>query len=221
MGYFRELPNLRYPSFLKEKKSSLDYIEVKNVFRRIKLRDDLQSNFTIFNKYEIEEGMRPDTVAEELYGNPEFDWIILTVAGILNVRNEWPLNNRDLYNYCLDKYDDSLNSVRFFETKEVKNADGKLILPKGKVVDSGFTIPNPSNPSANLNPVVGISNYEYETRLNDEKRNIYILREEYVQQFLTDIRDIMTYAESSEYIDERTAQTENTNITLPEKKEVV
>ena len=215
MGYFRELPNLRYPSFLREKKSSLDYIEVKNVFRRIKLRDDLQSNFTLFNKYEIEEGMRPDTVAEELYGNPEFDWIVLTVAGILNVRNEWPLNNRDLYNYCLDKYDDSLNSVRFFETKEVKNADGKLILPKGKVVDSGFTIPNPDNVSANLNPVVGISNYEYETRLNDEKRNIYVLREGYVQTFLNDIREIMTYDESSEFIDERTIQTENFYITLP------
>ena len=215
MGYFRELPNLRYPSFLTEKKSSLDYIEVKNVFRRIKLRDDLQSNFTIFNKYEIEEGMRPDTVAEELYGNPEFDWIVLTVAGILNVRNEWPLNNRDLYNYCLDKYDDSLNSVRFFETKEVKNADGKLILPKGKVVDSGFTIPNPDNVSANLNPVVGISNYEYETRLNDEKRNIYVLREGYIQTFLNDIREIMTYDESSEFVDERTIQTENFYITLP------
>ena len=215
MGYFRELPNLRYPSFLKEKKSSLDYIEVKNVFRRIKLRDDLQKNFTIFNKYEIEEGMRPDTVAEELYGNPEFDWIVLTVAGILNVRNEWPLNNRDLYNYCFDKYDDSLNSVRFFETKEVKNADGKLILPKGKVVDSGFTIPNPDNVSATLNPVVGISNYEYETRLNDEKRNIYVLREGYIQTFLNDIREIMTYDESSEFIDERTIQTENFYITLP------
>ena len=215
MGYFRELPNLRYPSFLTEKKSSLDYIEVKNVFRRIKLRDDLQKNFTIFNKYEIEEGMRPDTVAEELYGNPEFDWIVLTVAGILNVRNEWPLNNRDLYNYCLDKYDDSLNSVRFFETKEVKNADGKLILPKGKVVDSGFTIPNPNNVSANLNPVVGISNYEYETRLNDEKRNIYVLREGYIQTFLNDIREIMTYDESSEFVDERTIQTENFYITLP------
>ena len=215
MGYFRELPNLRYPSFLSEKISSLDFIEVKNVFRRVKLRDDLQNNFTVFEKYEIGEGMRPDTLAEELYGNPEFDWIILTVAGILNVRNEWPLNNYDLYNYTEQKYGESLNSVRFFETKEVKNVDGKLILPKGKVVDSDFTIPNPDNVSANLNPVVGISNYEYETRLNDEKRNIYILREEYVQQFLTDIRDIMTYAESSEYIDERTAQTENTNITMP------
>ena len=214
MGYFRELPNLRYPSFLPEKTSSLDYIEVKNIFRRVKLRDDLQNSFTVFDKYEIPEGARPDIVAEELYGNPEFDWIVLTVAGILNVRNQWPLNNRDLYNYCLDKYGESLNSNRFFETTEVKDSSGRLILPKGKVVDSNFTIPKPGEPTATINPVVGITNFEYETRLNDEKRNIFILKEGYLQQFLNDIREIMTYDESSEFIDERTAQTENTNITL-------
>ena len=215
MGYFRELPNLRYPSFLPEKTSSLDYVEVKNIFRRVKLRDDLHNSFTVFDKYEIPEGARPDTVAEELYGNPEFDWIVLTVAGILNVRNQWPLNNRDLYNYCLDKYGESLNSNRFFETTEVKDSNDRLILPKGKVVDSNFTIPKPGEPTATINPVIGISNFEYETRLNDEKRNIFILKEGYLQQFLNDIREIMTYDESSEFIDERTAQTENTNITLP------
>ena len=214
MGYFRELPNLRYPSFLPEKISSLDYIEVKNLFRRVKLRDDLQNSFTVFDRYEIPEGARPDIVAEELYGNPEFDWIVLTVAGILNVRNQWPLNNRDLYNYCLDKYGESLNSNRFFETTEVKDTNGRMILPKGKVVDSNFTIPKPGEPTATINPVVGISNFEYETRLNDEKRNIFILKEGYLQQFLNDIREIMTYDESSEFIDERTVQTENTNITL-------
>ena len=214
MGYFRELPNLRYPSFLPEKTSSLDYVEVKNIFRRVKLRDDLQNSFTVFDKYEIPEGARPDIVAEELYGNAEFDWIVLTVAGILNVRNQWPLNNRDLYNYCLDKYGESLNSNRFFETTEVKDSNDRLILPKGKVVDSNFTIPKPGEPTATINPVVGITNYEYETRLNDEKRIIFILREGYLQQFLSDIREIMTYDESSEFIDERTAQTENTNITL-------
>lgn len=214
MGYFRELPNLLYPSFLPEKASSLDYIEVKNIFRRVKVRDDLYNNFTVFQKYEIPEGARPDTVAEDVFGSANFDWVVLTVAGIINVRNEWPLSNHDLYNYCFDKYGDSLNSVRFFETKEVKNADGKLILPKGKVVDSGFTIPNPDNVSANLNPVVGISNYEYETRLNDEKRNIYVLREGYIQTFLNDIREIMTYDESSEFVDERTIQTENFYITV-------
>ena len=90
MGYFRELPNLRYPSFLPDKTSSLDYVEVKNIFRRAKLRDDLQNNFTVFDKYEIPMGARPDTVAEDLYGNAEFDWVVLTTAGIINVRNEWP-----------------------------------------------------------------------------------------------------------------------------------
>ena len=215
MGYFRELPNLRYPSFLPEKTSSLDFVEVKNVFRRVKLRDDLQNNFTVFERYEIPMDFRPDVVAEELYGSDQLDWVVLTVAGILNVRNEWPLSDRDLYDYSFDKYGEDLNSVRFFETKEVKDTNGRLILPKGKVVDSNFTIPKPGEPTAILNPIVGISNYEYETRLNDEKRSIFVLREEYLQQFLNDMREIMTYDESSEYIDERLAQTENTNITLP------
>ena len=215
MGYFRELPNLLYPSFLPNKTSSLDFIEIKNLFRRAKLRDDLQNNFTVFEKYEIPMGLRPDTVAEELYGSDELDWVVLTVAGILNVRNEWPLSNRDLYEYSLNKYGESLNSTRFFETKETKDSNGRLILPKGKVVDSNFTIPKPGEPTATLNPVVGISNYEYETRINDEKRNIFVLREEYLQQFLNDMRELMTYDESSEFIDNKTIRVENTNITLP------
>ena len=214
MGYFRELPNLLYPSFLPEKTSSLDFIEVKNIFRRVKLRDDLLNNFTIFEKYQIPEGSRPDTVAEEIFGSANFDWVILTVAGIINVRNEWPLSNRDLYNYANNKYGESLNSTRFFETKEVKDSNGRLILPKGKVVDSNFTIPKPGVPTATLNPVVGVSNYEYETRLNDDKRNINILREENLQDFLDDMRSIMTYQESSEYLDDVTIQTENSNIKL-------
>ena len=215
MSYFRELPNIRYPSFLKEKTSSFDYVEAKNLFRRTKLRDDLQNNFTLFEKYVIPGEARPDNVAQELYGSDQFDWVVLIVAGINNVRNEWPLNARDLYNYCLDKYGDALNSVRFFETTEVKDSSGRLILPKGKVVDSNFTIPNPTNPSATLNPVVGISNFIYETRINEEKRNINVLRQEYITEFLDDMREIMTYQDSSEFIDRQTIQAENLNIKLP------
>ena len=215
MGYFREIPNLRYPSFLQEKGSSFDYVEAKNLFRRTKLRDDLQNNFTLFDKYEIVEGMRPDNVAQELYESDQFDWVVLLVAGITNVRNEWPLSNRDLYHYALDKYGDSLNSNKFFETIEVKDTSGRLILPKGKVVDQNFTIPKPGAPNATINPVVGISNFEYETRINDEKRNIFVLRLEYLQEFVNDFRELMTYKQSSEFIDSRTIQTENTNITLP------
>ena len=87
-------------------------------------------------------------------------------------------------------------------------------MPKGKIVDSNFTIPKPGAPTVTLNPVVGISNYDYETRLNEKKSNIFVLREEYLQDFLDDMRNIMTYQESSEYLNDITIKTENTNITL-------
>ena len=215
MSYFRELPNLRYPSFLPDKNSSLDYLEVKNVFRRVKLRNDLQNVFTMFDKYQIAEGARPDTVAEEMYGSPELDWVVLLTANILNVRNQWPLDSKDIYNYSYDKYGESLNSVRFYETTEVKDSNDRLILPKGKVVDNNFTIPKPGEPTATLNPVTGISNYEYEVRKNMEKSSIYLLKPRYLQQFLNDMRDIMTYQQSSQYIDERNIQTENPALTMP------
>ena len=213
MGYFRELPELDYQSFLSDSNSSQNYLRVKNLFRRNKLRDDLQNVFTIFDKYEIVEGARPDTVAEELYGSAELDWVVLMTAGIMNVRDQWPLSNRDLYRYAVKKYGvENLNSPHHYETIEVKDAQGRLILPAGKVVDSNFTIPNPSNTKTNLNPVINVNNYGYETRKNQEKSSIYLLRPSYLQQFLNDMRNIMIYGRSSEYLEDRLIRTENTRI---------
>ena len=219
MGYFRELPNLLYQSFLPDKKSSLDYTEVKNLFRRTKLRDDLQNIFTLFDKYEIPDEFRPETVAEDFYGNDELDWVILTTAGIVNIRNEWPLNNRDMFNYSFEKYGDDLNATRFFETKEIKNSSGSIILEKGKVVDSDFVFKyydtNGIVEVKGTNVRTGVSNYDYEVRLNEEKRSIFVLKPEYLQQFLSDFRDIMLYGQSSQTINDNLMKTENTNITMP------
>lgn len=215
MSYFRELPDLFYQSPLKDRVSSKEYVRVKNLFRRVKLRDDLQNIFTLFNKYEINQGERPDTVAENLYGSADLDWVVMLTAGIINVRDQWPLSDADLYRYAENKYGNDLNAVRFYETTEVKDSSGRLILPKGKVVDSGFTIPNPANKSTTLNPVTGISNYEYEVRMNDDKRFIYILKPDYLQLYLNDMRRIMQYEKSSQYINRRLASTENTRNTSP------
>jgi hypothetical protein len=215
MGYFRELPDLQYQSFLSDSLSSQSYLTVKNLFRRNKLRDDLSGVFTLFNKYEIPEGSRPDLVAEEFYGDAELDWVVLMTAGIINVRDEWPLSNYHLYKYTDEKYGAALNDIHHYETKEVKDSNGRLILPKEKVVDSTFTIPNPADYSATLNPVRGVSNWEYEVRKNDKKSSIYLLRREYLQQFLNDMRQIMIYDRSSQYVTEDLARTENTRVTIP------
>ena len=217
MSYFKELPNLEYPSFLSDKNSSLDYIEVKNIFRRIKLRDDLQSAFTLFDKYEIPMGYTPDMVADEEYGSSELDWVVLITAGIINVRNEWPLSDSDIHDFALDKYGGNINATRFYETKEIKDSDKKIILPKGKVVDSDFVFTyydNGRQSVSGTNVRTGISNYEYEVRINDDKKDIHILKLGHLQQFLNDMRDIMVYDKSPQYLDEITVRTENSNITM-------
>ena len=219
MGFFRELPDLLYQSFLPEKISSLDYVEVKNLFRRVKLRDDLQNIFTLFNKYQIPDEFRPENVAEDFYGNDQLDWVVLITAGIINVRNEWPLNNRDIFDYSFEKYGDNLNATRFFETKEIKNSSGSIILEKGKVVDSDFVFKYYDTSGIievkGTNVRTGVSNYDYEVRLNEEKRSIFVLKPEYLQQFLSDFRDIMLYGQSSQTINDNLMKTENTNITMP------
>ena len=219
MGYFRELPNIQYQSFLEDSLSTQDYLVVKNLFRRNKLRDDLQSVFTIFNKYEIVEGARPDTVAEEYYGSAELDWVVLMTAGILNVRDEWPLSNYQLYRYAEEKYGiENLTATHHYETKEIKDSNGRLILPAGKQVDEDFTLNyfDTENKSLSGNDVRrSVGNYEYETRKNTEKSSIYLLKRTYLQQFLNDMREIMTYQQSSQYLSETLIRTENTRVTSP------
>ena len=218
MSYFREIPNLRYPSFLKEKTSSLDYVEAKNLFRRTKLRDDLQNIFTLFDKYEIPDGYRPENVAEDLYGSDELDWVVLMSSNIINVRNDWPLANQDLYDYALNKYGDELNETRFYETKEITDSKGRLILPEGQVVDSDFVLTyydNGNKTVSGINVRTGVSNYMHEVRLNAKKSSIYLLKPDYLQQFLNDFRDIMIYGRSSQFVNDDTIKTENTNITMP------
>lgn len=210
MSYFRELPNLEYQSFLSDSKSSDQYLLVKNLFRRVKLRDDLQNVFTIFDRYEIPDGSRPELVANELYGSEEYDWVVLVCAGITRIRDQWPLSDRDLYEYALGIYGDNLNANHHYETTEVKDSEDRLIMPAGKVVDSNFTIPKPGEPNVTINPVTGISNYEYEVRKNNDKRGIYVLKPNYLQQVLNDIRKAMTYDRSSQYVNNKLIKTENT-----------
>lgn len=230
MSYFRELPDLFYQSPLSTRNSSTEYVRVKNLFRRVKLRDDLQNVMTLFNKYEIPFGYRPDNVAEEVYGSSDLDWVVLMSAGIVNVIDQWPLSDYELYNYAENKYGDNLNSTRFWETKEVKDSKGRLILPKGKVVDEDFKITYydgdvvytndassfGDNVKSISNPVSGVSNYEYEVRKNEDKRLIYILKADYLQAYIGDLRRIMHYEKSSQYINKRLAATENTRNTSPQ-----
>lgn len=233
MGYFRELPDLEYLSPLSDRTSSSEYITVKNIFRRVKIRDDLQNSLTAFNKYQIRDGVRPEQVAQELYGSQNLDWVVLISAGITNVRDQWPLLSKDIYEYSEGIYGYDLNNVHHYETKEVKDTADRLILPAGKVVDSNFKLPRPDTDAeptksyvqyydSNLKQmvkkydiVVSITNYQYEDIKNEAKRGIFVLKPGYLQQFLNDSRRLMLYSQSGQYLNDRLKRGENIRVKSP------
>ena len=116
MGYFRELPNIAYQSPLTHKNSSRDYILIKNIFRRTKLFDFLKNNVSVLDKFTIGIGDRPDTIAEELYGDASLDYVVILVAGIININHEWPLQDYQVYDYALEKYgsEEKMNALLDF-----------------------------------------------------------------------------------------------------------
>jgi len=229
MTYFRELPNLEYQSFLPGTKSSDQYVTVKNLFRRVKLRDDLQNVFTIFDKYQIPDGSRPELVAQELYGSVQYDWVVIVSAGITRLRDEWPLSDRQIYDYAESIYGSDLNGIHHYETKEVKDPEDRLILPEKQIVDQDFKVYYTYDGNLYTNdatalgenvirisdPIVGISNYEYEVRKNNDKRSIYVLKPRYLQQVINDTRKAMIYDRSSQYVNDKLIKTENTKVSIP------
>ena len=213
MAYFQELPNISYPSLLPGSNKAEDRIEVKNIFKRAKLRDDVDQAITAFNYYQIEDGMRPDMVAEKLYSDPELDWVVLTSNNITNIRDQWPLSHNDLYEHMLEKYGSETNirGISHYETRQVSDEYGRVVVPAGLEVDFNFRFSymNFSNTIVTVNPVVPFTYYDYEVKLNEEKRRIKILRPEYLNAYISEHREIMEYEESSDYISKRLKGTYN------------
>ena len=204
MSYFRELPNISYVSLLPNQNRSDERIEVKNLFKRAKLRTDVDQSVTAFDYYLIQDNERPDIIAERIYDSPELDWVILVTNNITSIRNQWPLGNNELYNYCLEKYgsDENIMATHHFETKETKDQYGRVILEGKLIVDQNFTFTytKDDNTSETINPAQSVSNYIYEQRLNEDKRKIRVLKPNLLPAFITDFRNIMSYDKSSSFI---------------------
>lgn len=141
MPYFRELPNLKYASVFNERTGIDDYTLVKNIFKRPKVREDFKNIITAFTYYQIQDGERPDQIAEKYYNNSQLDWVVLLTNNITNYNEQWPLNNDSLYKYLLDKYgsEEALYEVHHYETVEYKDEFGRVLIEGGLVVDT-FTI---------------------------------------------------------------------------------
>lgn len=214
-SYFRQVPDFDYVSRLPDAKIS-DYYRVKNLFKKVKLREDIFQDLAFFEKYKITGDERPDNVAYKIYNDSTLDWVILLSNNIVNIQTEWPLSQQDFDAYLLDKYesyDNLYNGIHHYETIEVKNRNDVTIVPAGLYVQEDYTVNFYEDSLENvgtISPVIAVTNYEYEEKLENNKRNIFILKPFYLGIILNDTEQIMKYKEgSSQYVTETLKRGDN------------
>jgi hypothetical protein len=208
-SYFQRVPDLNYVSRLPDAKIG-DYVRVKNLFKKGKLREDIFQNVAFFEKYKILGDDRPDNVAFEVYDDASLDWVVLLSNNVLNIQSEWPLPQTDFDRFVLDKYGDYntlYNGIHHYETEEVKNSQGVTIVPAGLQVDSSYSVSyydfftDQQITTGNIS--IPVTNYEYEEKIDDNKRNIYLLKPRYLNIVFDDMDDIMQYKKgSSQFVSE-------------------
>ena len=133
-SYFRQVPDLEYINRTKGNTDISNYINVKNLFKRGRLRPDIFGDLNFFTKYKIIGDERPDNIAFKEYGDSNLDWVVLLANNILNIQDEWPLPQTSLDEILLEKYgsyDKLYSDVHHYETLEIKSSKGGVILPAG------------------------------------------------------------------------------------------
>ena len=202
--YFSQVPNLEYVDRTPGEKTISAYKTVKNLFKRAKLREDIFSDLTYFTKYQVVGDERPDNVAEKFYDDPTLDWVILLANNITNIQTEWPMSENSFNNFLIDKYGSQvgISSTHHYECTGVKDTLGVVIAPEGLTIDKDFTVTYYDKlASAGIvtatNLAETITNYDYESKLQDEKRNIFVLKPEYISVIFNDLEDIMEYKKGS------------------------
>tara|TARA_B100001989_G_C24384471_1_gene386015 strand:+ start:32 stop:778 length:747 start_codon:yes stop_codon:yes gene_type:complete len=240
-SYFSYFPEIAYVSRTNDRSSSDEYIIVKNIFKRAKLRDDFYNVVTAFDDYMIIADERPDQVAEAVYGDPRYDWVVLTTNNITNIRDQWPLNAQDFQKYLLSKYgsEEEFTKIHHYITEVSIDTKKRIVVPEGLRVDSNFnsqyldqTTRQEINYGGTLNSlstidnvgtvkdadgnvvthdnVLAVTNYEYEENENDAKRRIKILKRDFINVVISDMRSIMKYKKGTgQYISRELKQAFN------------
>tara|TARA_Y200000002_G_C22663709_1_gene656993 strand:+ start:1475 stop:2107 length:633 start_codon:yes stop_codon:yes gene_type:complete len=197
--YFSITPNVLYDEKpISYPFSESDRVIAKNFFRRYKLNDDIFSYAVFFNKYAIQDGERPDALAEKLYGNQFYDWVILLTNNMVNAQYDWPLSNYALSKTMEREYDDPYNEIHHYETVKVAQ------YPSGLRVDKAFY---DKQHKLNINGTITILNgtaisapitvADHLAKENEKKREIYILKEKYLRSFVNDFKKQNQYKKGS------------------------
>jgi len=207
--YFSLLPDITYDEKpIKYPFSESDYVTAKNFFRRFQVNQNVFSFATYFETYAIEDGERPDTIAQKAYGDPFLDWVIILTNNLVNVQYDWPKSNYEIQLIAESEYDDPYGTIHHYETYEIGQYSAGLHVDETfyngthKVnINGSVVIKNGSE------LCVPISVIEWLTDKNEELREIYLLKPAYLESFVEDFKRQNLYKKDANYISQRLKKT--------------
>ena len=199
-NYFKYLPDV-YVRTSSYRQNNVDpYTLGKNLFRRIKIKDNLDDAILGFTQYTIPNGMRPDQVALEFYGDMSMDWVILLTNNIINVYEDWPMEENELWEYLVSTYGETeASAVDHWVTQRIKDGKGRVVLKEGIEVPENFTYKFPDGSVYDKEMTVRpVTTYEMHSDDNEKKRNIYLLKREYLGAFVEEFEELVQYLPNQE-----------------------
>ena len=151
--------------------------DVTNLLRRVALRAKVKTSTLLYDTYDVKNGETPESLADKLYGDSEYHWIIMLINDITDRYHEWPMSEAQFSQYLKDKYSNP-DAVHHYEiSQESGDTDIKINIGTS----------NADYPTATL-----ITNYEYEQKLQDDRRKIRLLDPSFINQFVTEYKSLMS-----------------------------
>ena len=218
-NYFSRFPTIKYPYKI-NRAGVTDTITIKDYFHLQKVRENILDLDTIYSPVTIINGERPDQLAGRMYQDTGLYWVILQVNDIIDVYNEWPMNNQDLDEYILRKYGsyEKSNDIHHYETIETFDGEGNRVLPgrggslnmdRNGRAESGLRVPENFTFTYRLYPnqpltrtlkgtrganaaVTPVTNRQYEYDVNEDKSQVWILQKKYLSQYLQEVQNYVT-----------------------------
>ena len=154
---------------------------VTDILRRIKIRESIKDNSSLFDKYDVSNGETPEEIAYKIYGSPEYHWVVLLLNDITDRYYGWPLSDYSFEEYVKNKYTNP-GAVHHYEKTQ----------SSGRTTSNG---PEDYSHTIEVNSdAVGaeaVTNYQYELRLQEQKRQIRILAPAYLPAFEQEFRKLV------------------------------
>lgn len=189
--YFEKFPLLYYPY-----DNDQNFKLATDILRRVKFTQKTKRSRQGTIPYTIQDGDTPENVAARFYGASNLHWVVLLINDMVNPYYDWPLSVRNLEKFITRKYGEGFEN----DTKHVQLLNSGIIvdIPDALLLENGEPLLIDEGPLSGEQllifdgqefnePLALITNRQFEIQKNEERREIVLLRPQFVNQAIAQL----------------------------------